>query len=230
MIRLRNLVVLVAAVGLAASAAAQTPAVSPKAKAAVEGFLARIAKFEADQAALPPPASLQENLARRIRLDQAVRTDPWNEGLSRAEVDASMAPVIAKWREIDGDNTEWLKTVLPADGWFKISRDGEEVASNAFLIVQHSPDPDFQRTVLQRIEPLLKDREASPQSYALLYDRVTLRETGKQRYGSQFGCQDGKPSPAPMDEPEKVQERRDAIGFTVPRFADYQKMFETMLC
>jgi hypothetical protein len=35
---------------------------------------------------------------------------------------------------------------------------------------------------------------------------------------------------APMDEPEKVQARRDEIGFTRPLFADYRKNFEGREC
>jgi hypothetical protein len=186
--------------------------------------------LEARQKAMSAPASLAENLARRIALEQAMRNDNWSEGLSGAEVEAALPMVLPKWKAIDADNTAWLKTVLPADGWFRNSRDGANVGGNAFLIVQHSPDPDFQKLVLARMAPLLAMKEVSPQSYALLYDRVTLRETGKQQFGSQAGCDNGKMAMAPMDEPEKVQERRDAIGFTFPRYDDYRKNFEGKDC
>lgn len=216
---------------LVTAAAAQQAEPSARAKAAAEAFIASIDAFKTRQRALPPAKDFAEELARRIELDQFVRNQSWRDGLTIEEQNAAY-PVLVRQSllDVDNDNTAWLKARLPADGWFRISRDGAPVASNAFLIVQHSQDRAWQKEILARMEPLAKSGEVSPQSFALLYDRVQLFDTGKQTYGSQATCQNGKLGMAPMDEPEKVQERRDAIGFSRPRYDEYRKMFEGEDC
>jgi hypothetical protein len=213
----------------AVAAQAPTPPLSEPASAAVEAWKARVQALKDRQAAMPPPASVEENLQRRIALDQAVRTNIPTLDFPR-ESQAVLLAILPTMLAVDADNTAYLKSVAPAEGWFRIGRDGESVASNAFLIVQHSPDEAWQQAVLMRMEPLLASGDVAPQSYALLYDRVSLRDTGKQRYGSQVICADGKMVAADMDAPERVQERRDAIGFTVPRYSDYVKLFEGQTC
>lgn len=47
---------------------------------------------------------------------------------------------------------------------------------------------------------------------------------------SQAQCKAGTLGMADMDEPERVQERRDAIGFKAPRYDDYRKLFEGQPC
>ncbi len=42
------------------------------------------------------------------------------------------------------------------------------------------------------MEPLILSGEVSKGDYAYLYDRVMLKISGKQRYGTQAMCLDGK--------------------------------------
>jgi hypothetical protein len=215
---------------LCTAAVAQPPPAEGRAKLAAEAAVARVQALQERQKSLPPPANFAEELQRRRDVEQAIRDFSWWEGLTIEEQRAAMQIVGRAMTEIDADNTAWLKAHLPADGWFRISRDGAAVTNNAFLIVQHSPDAAWRKEIVARMEPLAKLGEVSPGNFALMFDRVMLTETGKQRYGSQAICRDGDLVMAPMDEPEKVQERRDAIGFIQPTYDNYRKNFEGRKC
>lgn len=129
------------------------------------------------------------------------------------------------WRPIhdqDHRNTEWIKGVLKKQGWPTISQVGKVAAGNAWLLVQHADDdPIFQLRVLKLMEPLVATKEVDGENYALLYDRVMLPLTGKQRYGSQFVCQNNQWSPSPLEDPANVDKHRAAVG--LKPLADYMK-------
>ncbi|WP_369807940.1 DUF6624 domain-containing protein [Phenylobacterium sp. CCH9-H3] len=221
---------IVVALSIAASASADTPDSAGKGEAAAQAALARVRALQDAQSRLPPPANLAEELQRRVDVDQAVRDWSWQAGLAVGDQRAAVQVIAPAMAQIDMENTAWLKTQLPADGWFRISRDGPSVANNAFLIVQHSPDAAWRKEIVARMEPLAMAGEVSPASFALMYDRVMLAETGRQRYGTQAICRDGAVAIAEMEEPEKVQARRDAIKFTQPLHEAYRKGLEGRKC
>lgn len=162
-------------------------------------------------------------------MSDALRPYQAPDGLSSEQVrrlSSLRDPIIAAY---DEDDTQFIKAILPKEGWFNYERYGA-VGGDAWLIVQHSRDPALQREILDRLTKLRNVDGVSAQQFALLFDRVTLRETGAQRYGSQFQCSDGHMTVAPMADPDKVQERRDEIGFTSPRFATYAKDLSGRLC
>lgn len=195
--------------------AAEAPALSPAARAALAGWTAEFAKVRAEQAALPPPASVVEELARRVALEQAGRRAMTPVMVSDLPSPEKRAILAEAWREltpVDEDNTRWLKTVLPADGWFRHSREGKEAARNAWLIVQHSSDRDFQKEVLKRMEVLVTRDEVAGPDYALLHDRLEMFEGRPQRYGSQAHCQDGRLAIYTLEDPARVDELRRRVG------------------
>jgi hypothetical protein len=141
---------------------------------------------------------LQEELAKRMNLDQAVRTDP-----DRAK----------DMKKVDTDNTAYLKKLVKEIGWIDGKRFGEEISTAAFLIVQHSGDLLFMQAVLPYIEKDVKDDCADPQNYALLYDRVQLYLAENQRYGTQITTNEkGECVVLPLENKNKVDEFRQAIG------------------
>jgi hypothetical protein len=73
------------------------------------------------------------------------------------------------------------------------------------------------------MEPLLATREVSAGDYAYLYDRITLKLTGKQRYATQFRCSEGKMQPRPLEQPDQVDELRAAMQ--LPPLAEYAQFF-----
>lgn len=125
---------------------------------------------------------------------------------------------------VDFANTEWLKAHVSAKGWPKYSEVGEKAANAAWLLAQHADhDPAFQLTALRLMEPLLATKEVSPGDYAYLYDRITLKLTGKQRYATQFGCMDGKMQPRPLEQPDEVDALRAAMQ--LQPLAEYRQFF-----
>ncbi|MGB3471316.1 MAG: DUF6624 domain-containing protein [Erythrobacter sp.] len=131
------------------------------------------------------------------------------------------------WSElahVDFGNTAWLRREVAKRGWPKQSEVGEKASNAAWLIVQHADhDPAFQYRALKLMEPLVEQREVSPQEYAYLYDRVMLKLAGKQRYATQVTCEGGQRVARPLEEPERVDGLRAEVG--LEPFAEYLTWF-----
>jgi len=174
---------------------------------------------------------LADQLKNRALIDQLVRIN-WGEGdwsdaprLSpgaKALLDLQLG---AAMTEVDHANTSWLKEVVAHDGWPTNSQAGKEAAFNAWLLVQHADaDPAFQLKALRLMEPLVAKGEVEKQNYALLFDRVTLKTAGKQRYGTQATCAAGKRIPQPVEDMAGLDSRRAAMG--LQPIADYLKSMD----
>ncbi|MDO9487343.1 MAG: hypothetical protein Q7J32_03140, partial [Sphingomonadaceae bacterium] len=129
--------------------------------------------------------------------------------MDRSAVQAAIRPRLLA---IDRDNLAYVKSVLPKDGWFRRSRDGEIAATRAWLIVHHSDDWSFQRQVLERMAPLLTSSEIRPSNYALLHDRIAMHDGKPQRYGSQFDCRNGRTRLYEVESRDGLDERRASVG------------------
>lgn len=139
-------------------------------------------------------AEIRTELARRLELDQGVRTGDTAD--PREEL------------RVDRDNTAWLRALLPETGWIDAATYGEEAALAAYLIVTHSGDIALMMGAL----PFIAEH-GDPEHHAYLYDRVRLRLGGKQRFGSQMrGADDGSVVVSALEDPERVDARRAEIG------------------
>lgn len=127
----------------------------------------------------------------------------------------------------DARSTAALRGLLGTYDWIDRHRFGAAVSSRAWILAQHADDhPDFQRTVLERMEPHLQTGGVRPRDYAYLWDRVAVNTGGLQRYGTQPMAQcnpDGGLDLRPMEEPEAVDARRAAMGLG-PAAADLAQM------
>ncbi len=173
--------------------------------------------IDREHAALPEPQSIAEQLIRMRQLDQDGR-------IAWAKIDLSSLPQEQRdaardemWREIyrrDLLSQTQLKAMLPSNGWFQIGEYGEDAVRAAFLIVQHAAnDPDFQKEILARMEPLLAMGEVDADAYGMLYDRTAMLYIRFQRYGSQMICRDNQWVLWPLEDPDGVDERREVAGF-----------------
>jgi hypothetical protein len=204
---------------------AQLP-MSPSASEAVRRFEDAIATEQAAFRALPATGAIGPNLTIRIALEQAMRRviDPAVAPLSGSDRSAASAAIWQRIGAIDAANTAYVKAVLPADGWFRSRRDGADVAHNAWLIVQHSPDQAFQRLIALRMRPMVASGDARGADYALLYDRTEMAAGRPQLYGSQMTCIGGRWQAAQTLDPAKLDDRRAVMG--LPPMAEYMKNFE----
>jgi hypothetical protein len=110
-------------------------------------------------------------------------------------------------------NQQELEKLIDTKGWPKISNVGNKAAGAAFLIIQHS-DYEKQKKYLPTIEKLCTEKEASWQSYALMYDRIQTNENKPQKYGSQIKYNEATKSYElfPLLDETKVDEWRKEIG------------------
>lgn len=103
-------------------------------------------------------------------------------------------------------------------GWFDENSVGKDGAEAAWIIVQHAISrPDLQRMVLPMIEDAAEKGEIPRSHAAYLHDRILHFEGKPQIYGTQFDWNErSEMSPHEIFEPEKLDERRAAVGLETP--------------
>jgi len=224
----KGIVMLVAAI-LAPAFAAQVMAapseLSPEALALIAPVGATIAQVRAKQAARPPPRDDAESLVRMGELEQAARDAVGKLDPSAIPATDRRNAMTAVWRQVqavDQANQKALLEMVPPEGWFTITRYGREASHAAFLIVQHA-NPELWRRFVPVLEPLAAKGEVAGGEFALMYDRLAGSEGRPQRYGSQMTCKDGKLVPRPIEDPDRIDARRRAMGMTP--YADYLASF-----
>jgi len=198
---------------MAAAGWAQTP--SPDVAKVVASWREQMNTFTESRTPLPATAGVADQIRYRAARDQAGRSAlsvVIDSALSTDQQRLAMDEIWKELHAIDDDNTAYLSRVLPADGWFRISRDGARTTSDAWIIVQHSRDRALQRRVLAAMEPLARMGEVNGQEYALLYDRNEMFDGRPQRYGSQGTCVDGKMTLHTLEDPARVEEWRRSVG------------------
>lgn len=113
----------------------------------------------------------------------------------------------------DEARTERLDEILDEHGWPGHELVGEDGASAAWVIAQHSDlDVEFQRRALDLMRDAVEHDDADPTELAYLEDRVALADDGRQTYGTQIRCVDGRAEPAELAEPDRVDELRAEVG------------------
>jgi hypothetical protein len=132
------------------------------------------------------------------------------------------------WEEIDATdsaNLAHVEAILARYGWLGPEQVGAKASAALFFVIQHADLPS-QRKYLPMIREAAKTGRAQPSALALLEDRVALREGRLQTYGSQIGFSEETNSHyvLPMADPDKVDERRAAVG--LPPLADYVKQWK----
>ncbi|MEN0003419.1 MAG: DUF6624 domain-containing protein [Bacteroidota bacterium] len=121
---------------------------------------------------------------------------------------------------LDSLNTERVLAIIEEHGYPGKTLVGGRLASTAFLVIQHA-DLDIQEKYLPMLKEAADKGELSKSSLALLIDRVEMRNGRPQIYGSQVQRNEetGAYEPAPIANPEQVDERRAEMG--LGPLADY---------
>jgi hypothetical protein len=133
---------------------------------------------------------LAKRLLRMRALDQAYYGDL---KIAEAKTGHGSSVVAALWdlkTRINDKNLEDLEQIIKDNGWPRISQVGSQAADAAFLIIQHN-SVEKQKKYLSTLKKLCEEKEATWQSYALMYDRVRTWEDKPQRYGSQVRFNEG---------------------------------------
>ncbi|WP_020408510.1 DUF6624 domain-containing protein [Hahella ganghwensis] len=110
---------------------------------------------------------------------------------------------------IDQKNTRRLKEIIKQHGWPGKELVGETGITAIFLIVQHSPDSDFQASMLPLLTASFEKGEGiTGQDVALLTDRVRVTKGQYQLYGTQLEIIQGKLVFLPIEDEDNVDFRR----------------------
>lgn len=129
--------------------------------------------------------------------------------------------VAEEWQRVDEDNTRWLADLLAARGWPGRTLAGEDGAHAAWLLAQHADRaPVVQQAFLDALRGAVAEGEATPAHLAYLEDRVRVRARLPQLYGTQFTVISGAFGPHPIEDPQRLDERRSAAG--LDPFCDYE--------
>lgn len=121
---------------------------------------------------------------------------------------------------VHDENAALLADVFESIGWpgrHVLSEDG---ARAAFVILQHAiGHPTLQRRGLELMLDAIPAGQANALDAAYLSDRIAIFEGREQTFGTQFDWDaNGLMSPAPMRDPETLDERRASVG--LPPIAD----------
>lgn len=116
--------------------------------------------------------------------------------------------------KVHDENAALLARVFDDIGWPGRREFGDDGAGAAFLILQHAiGHPDLQRRGLALILDAIPEGQANPLDAAYLSDRIAIFEQRAQTFGTQFDWDaNGQLSPAPVHEPEALDDRRASVG------------------
>ena len=171
---------------------------------------------------------LRDELAKRVARDQEARREII-EAMQAAQSRGEPLPskLIAELTRIDVENSSWLKDRVEAHGWLGKSLVGADGAHNAWLLVQHADkSPRFQEHCLGLMSKMPAE-EVAPVDIALLTDRVLVGKGKPQRYGTQCKIEDGKAVLVEVEDREKLDQRRQALG--LEPIEQYLKQVEEVL-
>ncbi|HSB09480.1 MAG TPA: DUF6624 domain-containing protein [Blastocatellia bacterium] len=178
---------------------------------------------ETQAPAVANPA-LRKELLSRLEEDQAIR----NEMIAKGGFQPGN-PLFNRMIALDAQNTAWMKTVVVKHGWPGPELVGKDGTEAAFLLVQHA-EHSFQKEMLPLVRDAYRANKLSGQDYALLLDRVLVRDGKPQIYGTQAKSLDkwkgNEPVFDPIEDEANVDRRRAEVG--LPPMAAYVKALKEM--
>lgn len=113
---------------------------------------------------------------------------------------------------VDYKHTERMREIVNRIGWPTVSKVGNRAAHSAWLLVQHADhDVVFQQLCLYLMKESIES-EVDQTDLAYLEDRTRVNAGRPQLFGTQFTKVNGEFVPRPIENPEKVDERRLSVG------------------
>jgi len=160
--------------------------------------------------------TLRQELLELARVDQADR-EGFTDAITGKDVES-----LKRLTENDAARTQRLKTIVGQHGWPTAALVGHDGVGAAWLILQHTADSAWQKTMLPVLEKAAAAGDIRRSDVAMLTDRVLVRSGQPQRYGSSFSIVDGRLVADPIEDERTVDVRRAEVG--LPAMADYARM------
>ncbi|MFC6645877.1 DUF6624 domain-containing protein [Granulicella cerasi] len=127
---------------------------------------------------------------------------------------------------LDGELTDELKQIVSEHGWPTIHMVGYDASKAAGLILIHSADHAWQRSLLPQLESLVKENKIEGDDIALVVDKELIAAGKPQRYGTQFKFVDGQAMMYAVEDSAHLDARREQA--MLPPMGAYKKMLGEM--
>lgn len=174
-------------------------------------------------------SELQAELLEMGRMDQEVR-ERFMALIVQGEPDvlsSDQFKVLAEeMNGIDQANLARLDEIVEQVGWPGGKIVGEDAAGAARLILSHAP-LEKQKEYLPLLRQTISDGQASASDLATIEDDIALADDGAQIYGTNISVENGRAILAPVIDPERLDERRAAVG--LPPIEEYLARAEAEL-
>lgn len=124
---------------------------------------------------------LKEHLVKMVEIDQIAANIPQGKykSFTRGQWDNFQDSVFTS-------NKKRVESMYRKHGFLGFDKVGKDGSNHFWLLVQHCDKyPKFQKEVLSSMEKEVKNANANPNNYALLYDRVQVNTGLKQLFGTQ---------------------------------------------
>jgi hypothetical protein len=161
------------------------------------------------------------DLALRSELVKMREVD---QGIRKRSIDAPQDKrdaLEAEMKHTDVALTKRLKEIVAAKGWPTISLVGWEASHAAAIVLIHSPDTEFQKSLLPQLQKLVDEGKIGGTEIAYIVDKILVAEGKLQRFGTQTDEKDNRLVISPVEDPEHVDQRRER--YLLPPMAVYKK-------
>ena len=141
----------------------------------------------------------------------------------RIRIPDEQMPMLRAVSDIDAESTAFLRQMIIEHGWPTYDMVGKDGADAAWILAQHADaDPALQTIILELMEPLVEEGQATPHLFAMLTDRVLTGKGEPQLYGTQFSeDENGVNRPLPVADVDGLNERRASVGLgTIEAYAE----------
>jgi hypothetical protein len=167
--------------------------------------------------------SLSIILKKVLQNDQAVREGFVEFFSSHPNDTILIASMIHKMNTQDSINQKIVESIFEKYGWLKKNSLFDSAQEAQFMVVQHAPI-EFQLKYLPLVKKAMLAGEVKKGEYAILVDRINMRQGKFQIYGSQINFdQSGNLIIFPILDEPNVDKRRKNVG--LPPMRDYVKLF-----
>jgi hypothetical protein len=128
--------------------------------------------------------------------------------------------------EIDANLTTQMKAIITQHGWPTIALVGIKASNGAMLILTHSADHEWQRSLLTQLEGLADAGKIDGSALAMVIDKELVSEGKLQRYGTQFKNVDGELAMIGNEDPATLDDRRARVF--LPPIGPYKQTLASM--
>ena len=159
-------------------------------------------------------AQIKSELQAILKADQATRQEVQDKLSIHSRDSAEIKALWQQQSQIDSDNRVRVSAILETYGWPELSEFGDLNAARTILLVIQHGDLDYQLQHFAMAKQAAESGNLQPYLFALLKDRVLIRQDKKQIYGSQVRIDEvsGNAYFLPIEDEANVDVRIAAVG------------------